>query len=338
MIKEWYENVLASPERIAMPIMTHPGIELIGATVLEVVTNGKTHFNAVNALHKNSPSAAVTTAMDLTIEAEAFGCKINFETDSIPAVTERLIHNIDKVDELSVPEVTSSKRLAEYLKAVRLAVNNIHDVPVFSGCIGPFSLAGRLLDMTEIMTGIYINPDSVHHVTEKCTSFLKKYIREHKSMGADGIIMAEPAAGLLGEDECNLFSSSYIKEIVNEFQDDNFMIILHNCGHNGSLAKSMESTGAKALHFGNSADMLHVLESVSEDILVMGNIDPVNVLQTKDAALVRRKTKELLDKTKNYPNFVLSSGCDLPPGVPQNNIKAFFEALNEYNSENEKNR
>jgi uroporphyrinogen decarboxylase len=334
MIKDWCKNVIDSGERIAIPIMTHPGIELIGTTVLDVVTDGEAHFKAINALHKNSDSAAVTTAMDLTIEAEAFGCKIIFKTNEIPAVSERLIHKIEKVNELPIPELKSSKRLNEYLRAVELAVNNIRDVPVFSGCIGPFSLAGRLLDMTEIMTGIYTDPDLVHVVIEKCTSFLKQYIREHKSRNADGIIIAEPAAGLLGENECDKFSSEYIKEIVDELQDDNFLIILHNCGHNGILAKSMESTGAKALHFGNAADMLHVLESVSDDILVMGNIDPVNVLQTKTPEFVKQETMKLLEETKKYPNFILSSGCDMPPGVPQENIKVFFEALEEFNSEN----
>jgi uroporphyrinogen-III decarboxylase len=60
---------------------------------------------------------------------------------------------------------------------------------------------------------------------------------------------------IVGEEECNIYSSAYIKEIVNELQDENFLIILHNCSHNGQLSRSMVSTGAAALHFGNAADM-----------------------------------------------------------------------------------
>ncbi|MCQ5183170.1 methylcobamide--CoM methyltransferase, partial [Parabacteroides distasonis] len=33
-----------------------------------------------------------------------------------------------------------------------------------------------------------------------------------------------------------------------------------------------------------------------------------------------------------YPNFILSSGCDIPPLVPSNNIDAFYQALEEYNN------
>ena len=34
---------------------------------------------------------------------------------------------------------------------------------------------------------------------------------------------------------------------------------------------------------------------------------------------------------KQYPNFVLSSGCDTPPHTPMENIDAFFKALDDFN-------
>ena len=41
--------------------------------------------------------------------------------------------------------------------------------------IGPYSLAGRLLDMTEIMILCYEDPDMVEIVLEKATQFLIAY-------------------------------------------------------------------------------------------------------------------------------------------------------------------
>jgi len=333
-ITEWCNNILTERQRVAMPIMTHPGIELINASVFDAVTNGEVHFRAINALHKKYPSAAVTMIMDLTVEAEAFGCKINFEKNEIPTVKERLIRSVEETEKLTIPRLTDSKRLNEYLEAATLAVKNITDIPVFPGCIGPFSLAGRLIDMSEIMVDIYLYPDNIHQLLEKCTAFITDYIKAYKQLGADGIVMAEPAAGLLGEDECNQFSSAYIKKIVDELQDDHFMIILHNCGHKGNLTRSMLSTGAKALHFGNAADMKFVLENTPGNILVMGNLDPVNVIKTGTPDYVKQETKKLLEMAKSYPNFIISSGCDIPPAVPHQNIEAFFEAVQEYNQKN----
>ena len=59
--------------------------------------------------------------------------------------------------------------MPDYLIANRLAVETIKNKAVLSGCIGPFSLAGRLYDMSEIMVGIYIEPDVIKTLLDKCT-------------------------------------------------------------------------------------------------------------------------------------------------------------------------
>jgi uroporphyrinogen decarboxylase len=46
---------------------------------------------------------------------------------------------------------------------------------------------------------------------------------------------------------------------------------------------------------------------------------------------VRSETLQLLRAARKYSNFILSSGCDVPPDVPLENIDAFFQALSDYN-------
>jgi uroporphyrinogen decarboxylase len=41
-----------------------------------------------------------------------------------------------------------------------------------------------------------------------------------------------------------------------------------------------------------------------------------------------------METTREFPNFVLSSGCDIPPGVTAENILAFYQALDEFNTKN----
>jgi uroporphyrinogen decarboxylase len=37
-----------------------------------------------------------------------------------------------------------------------------------------------------------------------------------------------------------------------------------------------------------------------------------------------------MGKCCSYPNFVISSGCDIPPATPWENLDAFFAAVEEY--------
>jgi uroporphyrinogen decarboxylase len=83
-MKEWVTHVEQSEARLAIPLMTHPGIDLIGKNVFDAVTNGRTHFEAIAALNKKYPAAASTIIMDLTVEAEAFGSKIHPDVTHLP--------------------------------------------------------------------------------------------------------------------------------------------------------------------------------------------------------------------------------------------------------------
>lgn len=207
----------------------------------------------------------------------------------------------------------------------------ITDKPVFAGAIGPFSLAGRLYGMSEIMVACYLEPDAIALLLDKCSRFIEDYCMELKRTGCSGVIIAEPAAGLLSNEDCLQFSSVYIKNIIDKVQDDSFMVVLHNCGNTGQCTDAMISTGAKAYHFGNAISMTEVLKQCPADTLVMGNINPVGVLRMMSPEEIEKEVTSLLEQTAEFPNFVLSTGCDVPPCVPEENIQAYYNALSAFN-------
>ena len=109
-MKEWINEIIQKKEVVAMPIMTHPGIEMIGKTVRDAVTDGQVHYNAIKALSEKYPTAAATVIMDLTVEAEAFGAEIVFPENEVPSVVGRLLANEEDIEKLG--------DLVKYLYAV----------------------------------------------------------------------------------------------------------------------------------------------------------------------------------------------------------------------------
>lgn len=323
-------DVIQRKEVTALPIMTHPGIELNGNTVRQAVCNGRVHYEAVLSLTRRYTTIAAATIMDLTTEAEAFCAEIAFSDEAVPAVVGHPLANVEAIEKMEVPSL-SAGRIPQYLKANLLAARNISDRPVFAGCIGPFSLAGRLYDMSELMMLIYEHPDAAHQLLSKCTLFIKKYCQALKETGVGGVMMAEPAAGLMSDKDCQTFSSDYVRYIVNEVQSDDFLVILHNCGNTGHCTQAMVATGAAAYHFGNKCLMEEVIREVPSTALAMGNIDPVSIFKDGTPEQMCQTVLDLLEKMRDYPNFVLSSGCDTPPQTPLANVDAFFKALDEFN-------
>lgn len=327
-MNKWLSELHSSKR--ALPILSFPCVSLLGISVRELIGDSDLQAKGMLAVSERCDTAAAISFMDLSVEAECFGASVRFSDEEVPTVVGRLIKDEDEANALEVPEVGSA-RSGVYVEAIRKASEMISDRPVFAGMIGPFSLAARLFDVSEIMMDCYDEPDMVHTVLDKATEFLINYAKAYKAAGADGIMLAEPVSGLLSPMLEAEFSAPYVKKIVDEVKDDSFAFIYHNCGDNTPrMLDSILSTGASAYHFGNAIDMKKMVESVPEDIIVMGNVDPAGVLRLGTPEKVRGATLSLLKDCSSHKNFVISSGCDIPPMTPWENINAFFDAINEF--------
>lgn len=321
---------MRSGKKKPLPILSFPCVTLLDISVRELISSSERQAEGMCAVARHTDAAAAVSFMDLSVEAECFGAQIRVSDREVPTVVGQLIHDAQEADALQVPPVGAG-RSGIYIDAIRKAVRQITDRPVLAGMIGPFSLAARLLDVTEIMISCYEDPDLVHTVLFKATEFLCEYAKGYKAAGADGIMLAEPVAGLLSPAALAEFSTPYVARIVDAVQDDNFTVIYHNCGSNTVAAMdSILSANCGAYHFGNAVDMREVLSAVPEDTLVMGNVDPAGLFRLGTPETVRAATLALMNDCGKYDNFVVSSGCDIPPLTPWENIDAFFEAVEAY--------
>ena len=112
----------------------------------------------------------------------------------MPAVTGQLVNGEAAAEALEVPPLTKG-RAPLYVDAIQQAKALIPDKPVLAGVIGPYSLAGRLMDVTEIMYACFDEPETVHMVLDKAAEYIIAYCSAFKTAGADGVMMAEPLAG-----------------------------------------------------------------------------------------------------------------------------------------------
>lgn len=333
-MKLWIESLHGAKPKKPMPILSFPCVSLLGISVRELVSSSELQANGMQAVAEHTDSAASVSFMDLSVEAECFGAQICVSDDEVPTVKGRIINDTDEAEALKVPPIGSG-RSQIYIDAIKKASEMITDRPVFAGIIGPYSLAARLFDVSQIMMDCYDEPEMVHTVLGKVTTFLIGYAKAFKAAGADGVVMAEPVAGLLSPMLEEEFSSPYIKQIVEAVQDDNFIVIYHNCGDNvPKMLDSILTTGAAAYHFGNAVDMeKDIIAKVPSNTVVMGNIDPARVIRMGTPDSVKATTLSLMERCCKYENFVLSSGCDIPPMSPWENIDAFFAAVKEFYGE-----
>ena len=329
-IRELLWEAARSETQRALPILSFPAVQKMDATVEQLVKDAELQAQAMEIVARDTDTLAAVSLMDLSVEAEAFGAKVRFAENEVPAVMGQLVADEDDADALGVPDLEAG-RAKICAEGVRLAKQRIRTKPVLAGMIGPYSLAGRLMDVTEILYICYDEPETVHKVLEKATAYLIRYGGLLKETGAGGIVLAEPLAGILSPDMAEEFSVPYVKRIIEALQDENFGVIYHNCGDavNRMVPQILE-TGAAAYHFGNAVSMEDMLRQMPGDVLTMGNVDPVSAIRNGTPEKVRQDTLSIMDACCKYPNFLISSGCDIPPAAPWENIDAFFAAVEEF--------
>ena len=317
-------------QRHALPILSFPAVQTMQVSVRQLVESSELQAQAMHTIASLTPAIASVSLMDLSVEAQAFGCDVRFSDHEVPTITGRLIQTEEEANALVIPKVGAG-RTGICVEAIRKAKERIHDRPVLAGCIGPYSLAGRLMDVTEIMYMCFDEPEAVHAVLEKACAFLIEYCRAFQAAGADGVVMAEPLAGLLSPEMNAEFSLPYVRRIIEAVQTEDFALVYHNCG--SAVMNQLDDLfelNAAAYHFGNAVSMPDVLKRAPANVLCMGNIDPASLFASASPESMKSAVEKLLGECGSAPNFLISSGCDIPPHAKWENINAFFHAVEAY--------
>ncbi len=61
--------------------------------------------------------------------------------------------------------------------------------------------------------------------------------------------------------------------------------------------------------------MTAALDQVNGAVILGGNLDPSAVFASGSVENVIQQTQDLLSATSQYPNYFVSSGCEIPPNA-----------------------
>lgn len=331
MVTRFARFVLEYPGRLAMPIGAYSGLEITGESVEDMVSSPGAQFRAVIALHERYRTPVLLTAMDLSAEAETFGCEIRMSEREIPTVVGRRVTSAEDIASLPDPVPGDARTRVPLETAWRLVAEAEGPVPVLGCMLGPFSLAGRLYGVNEAVEATAVEPETMEDLLGRVTAFLCQYALAFRETGAWGVIVAESAAGQLSPAGLDRFSAPFIKRIVEVAESPEFAVILHSCDTKIAHLEQVLEAGAGIYHFGAPMDIVAALEKAGPDVIVGGNLDPTAVFLRGTPQAVGEATRDLLAATKGYKNFILSSGCDLPLGTPLANLNAFYRAVADFN-------
>lgn len=327
------QNAYDEKRRLVAPLVGFPGVKITGSTIKLAQQNYGEHFKVLKALSETFMPDVIFPLMDLSVEANALGRYTIFpreESATIP-LDDFAVSDIEKFDDV---DIKSDGRVLSYVKTLKLMKNGLPS-SIFRGAYvtGTYTLAALIMGAENAAMSTILNPEELHKTCDLATKKILDYVELLISSGAQIICILEPSAMMLGADHFEEFSMRYVQKISEVCKSSGVTSVYHICGNTMHLVEKMCEAGVDALSLDSTeagVNLIEVAERIPKDIVIIGNISPIGSILKGKQDKVSMEVNALLKSMEPYPNFILSTGCDLPQETPLENISAFMETGKNY--------
>jgi [methyl-Co(III) methanol-specific corrinoid protein]:coenzyme M methyltransferase len=304
--------------------VTYDQMDKVGAYWPEGHEKGEAMAKQALAAYKVLGFDAVRVPFCQTFEAVALGCirkpgKIR-DIEGIPGIEHPPPYKIDDTP-VFPDDFLSRGFIPELIKAVKILKKELGDeVPIVAGIIGPFTIAGSLLDSVPLLKATFKAPEKMRpflEVGEKAGTALAKALID---AGADIISIEDMTASpeLIAPKTYRDYELEYQRK-----QCDAIPVpkILHICGNVDPIISWMGQTGAEILSLEPKASAKLAREKCGAEAILMGGVDTATTLFMKDAETVKEGCEESVADGIQ----ILAPGCAVAPGTPTENLLAMVE-------------
>lgn len=272
------------------------------------------------AAHLVAGLESVKVPFDMAVEAEALGAEVDFGAE---AILPRIVRpRFERPEALSLPEDFLSRgRVPVVLEAVRLARARYGEtVPVIVSIQGPFTLAGSLFGVEEVMGWLIEEPETLHAALAPLTALVAGYIRAQHRAGAHVVQVGEPLASgdLISPEQYARFAAPCHRELTAAAEGP---VVTHICGDITRQLPHLAGAGFSGVSFDAKTEIRAAREHLRGRQALIGYLSTDRLLSgspAEVAAAARECLREGVD--------ALNAGCAVPPLTPLENIRAMVAA------------
>jgi uroporphyrinogen decarboxylase len=268
----------------------------------------------------------------------ALGGRIKFRSKGAPDVLEPLVREageLDKIDLKRLEDDPGILNLCWVTEKVNWEIGS--EIMVGASQWGPLTLAGHIYGVEKLMRGIYKDPATVHRVLEFTTELCYRYLKLFINAGAQIVSIADPTSSgdLISRQQFENFALPYLKKAAAKLNNIGAAVSIHICGNITNRLDLIPAIEAQIISVDYKVDLSQVRENVGFWMAFAGNMNPVAVMQNGTPEEVRAACHDCITKAGNWSSYILMPGCDIPPGVPLENIQAMVQAAREWQGESD---
>ncbi|MDZ7371147.1 MAG: uroporphyrinogen decarboxylase [candidate division KSB1 bacterium] len=302
-----------------------------GITILEYMTDHELWLQANLKAVSLFPDALFLPGFwaefGMCTEPSAFGVRCTFPQNEFPYAHSTL-RSAD-IDALPQPDPRTDGLLPFVISRLKWAQPRLESLGHrirFAVARGPLNIAGFLLGMTEFLTAMMMEPQKTHALLRRITDFLKDWLDYQRECFStiDGILLLDDIIGFLSAEQFVEFGLPYFKEL---FAAPVTVKFLHNDAPCRASAPYLPEMGVNLFNMGFDVELNELKELTGNQVTLLGNIPPRDVLAAGTPAQVEEAVRRQFDSLQSWDRVIFSCGGGMPPGVSSENLSAFIQAV-----------
>lgn len=308
----------------------------VGHTYREFYLDGEVLVKAQSAVTQAFQVDQISAISDPWRESSAYGMEFDYPPDGVGVPRDRLLKAPQDVGRLGRLDFLAAERPRQRIDSVRrMAAEFGATHSVLGWAEGPIAQYGDLRGVEQAMMDLLDCPDLYERAAGVIVANAVEFARLQIEAGADTVGVGDSAASLVGPQLYRQYVLPWEKRLFDGIHAAGGLVKLHICGNTSDIVADMAATGADVIDLDWMVDIARARQTVGADVTLCGNFNPAGVLLrgTPDqvAAAARkciadggpRQARPALGLPKGGNRFILQPGCEVPPGTPEANIRAF---------------
>ncbi|MEE8168251.1 MAG: MtaA/CmuA family methyltransferase [Candidatus Hydrothermarchaeales archaeon] len=320
------EEVDCIPCFSGMGNITQTGLDELGFRFSEVHIDAEKMASLAASTYKLFGFDSAVVPFDIGLEAEAMGCELNFYEAREGIIYPTVKTKINAEEWKREIDVEKKGRVPIVEAAVKHLKEDIGtEVAIGVFVLGPFTLAGQVTDLNELLKTSFKEPERVSILLDKLAEVIISIAGVMKNAGADFLTIREMGASsdVISPRMFESLVMPSLKRVITEVRPPR---ILHICGNTDPIVELMHQCGAEGISVEQRSDITRIRKKLGEDAIILGNIDPYSALVKGTPNDVKQAVKRAI---RDGVSGVMP-GCDIWPAVPRENMLALVNATREY--------
>ena len=318
--KQLITKAMNNEELPRAPWVPYTGVQigsLKGYSATELLTNADTLYECLVEAHRQYSPDGMPVVFDLQVEAEVLDCELRWADEAPPTVSTHPLATDPTVPEkIPGPDEGRIGLITDVMRRFRDAAP---DTALYGLICGPFTLASHLRG-TDIFMDMYDDPDFVSRLLDYCTTVFLQMATYYQDAGMDVIGAVDPLISQISPDAFAGFMHDPYERIFTELRARGVMSSFFVCGDATKNIEEMCKTGPDCISIDENIDMVEAKKVTDRyDIVISGNIQLTVVMLLGNQMDAQKAALDILD-SMGKRNFILAPGCDMPYGVPAENV------------------